>query len=151
MSSGEKLMREILRVCRRLLVIACVAGFVSASAWSGGALAISPYTVAVRVVPNHVQLQGVFNVTASGHSANLSRLKVFLNKSVPCRPTAFGDATVASDVLLINTTVVHGYVKTKAFTAVNLGNHFACAYLTSVPPPTKTLLRARASAPYAIN
>jgi hypothetical protein len=144
-------MNAAMRVCRRSLPIAVAAGLAMACAWSGAALAGSAYTVAVKVGPAQVQLHGTSTVTANGHSSNLSRLEVFLNKSSACKPTAAGDAAVATDLLLINTTVVHGYVRTKVFTAANLGNHFACAYLTSVPPPTPTLLRARASASYVVN
>ena len=144
-------MYRAVRVCRRPLLIACVGGLAIAGAWSGAALAGSPYTVAVKVVPGQVLQHGVSKVTASGNSSNLSRLEVFLNKSAPCKLTAAGDAAVATDFLLVNTTVVHVYIKTKAFTAANLGNHFACAYLTSVPPPSPTLLRARASASYVVN
>jgi hypothetical protein len=106
--------------------------------------------VAVKVVPTQLALHGLGTVTASGNSANLSRLEVFLNKTAPCKPTAAGDAAIATDLLLIKTPVVHAYIKTKGFKAANAGNHSACAYLTSVPPPTPTLLRATASAPYVV-
>ncbi len=139
-----------LRVWRRRLLIACAAGLAIAGVWSSAAVAGSPYTVAVEAVPNTVPLNGMLKVTASGNSSNLSRLEVFVNKKVPCRPTAAGDSAVATDLMLIKTAVVHAYTKTHGVKAVNAGNHFACAYLTSVPPPSPTLLRARASAPYTV-
>jgi len=143
-------MYEVGRVCRRPLLIVCVAGLAIAGAYSGVALAGSAYTVTVKVVPNRLPVGGLSKVTASGTSANLSRLEVFLNKAVPCRPTAAGDAAIGSDLLLIKASVVNAYTKTHSFKGVNAGNHFACAYLISVPPPTPTLLRASASAPYVV-
>ena len=143
-------MKRILQMCRRPLLVACVAGLGITGAWGGAALASAPYTVTVNVAPAQVPLQGQFTVTASGNSANLSRLKVFLNRVVPCKLTAAGDAAVATDHLLINTNVVNAYSKAKGAVGASPGNHLACAYLTSVPPPSPTLLRARASAPYTV-
>lgn len=144
-------MSGMVRLSLRSLWIACIAGLVIPGAWIGAAQAALPYRVAVSVAPNQLQLQSVFKVTVSGNSANLSKLKVFLNKSVACKPTAAGDSAVAGDVLVISTNVVHAYVRTKSFTAASTGNHFACAYLTSVPPPSPTMFRARASAAYVIS
>jgi len=135
---------------RHPLLIACAAGLAITGASSGAALAGSPYTVAVTVAPSQIPLHGVATVTASGNSANLSRLRVFLNRTALCQLTAAGDAAIATDVLLIKATVVHAYTKARAFGGKFPGNHLVCAYLTSVPPPSPTLLRAHASAPFVV-
>jgi|HubBroStandDraft_4_1064222.scaffolds.fasta_scaffold225239_1 hypothetical protein len=144
-------MSGAVRVCRRSLLIACAAGLAIVGTWSTAALAGTSYTVGVTVVPNQVRLHSVFHVTASGYSANVSRLQVFLNQTVPCQPTESGDAAFASDRLVIHTTVVNLYTKTTAgLGAKHAGNHFACAYLSSIPLTPPALLRAQASAPYTI-
>ena len=130
-------------------MIAGVSALALALALSGVALAGGPpYTVKVKVVPSAVPLPGTFKVTASGLSDNTSQLKVFLNRTHPCALTAAGDAAIPGDVLEINKRVVHLYSKSRTFTAPHAGRHYACAYLTALPPAM--LLRAHSGAAYTV-
>ncbi|MGA2471731.1 MAG: hypothetical protein ABSG64_13695 [Solirubrobacteraceae bacterium] len=150
-------MRDVSKVVRRPLLTAGVAALVLGGAWSGVALAGAPYTVAVNVVPSTAPIPGSFKVTASGLSSNLSRLKVFLNATKACAPTAAGEAALAGDILVINPPagVVGAYSRSKTLITVagakgprGEGNHQACAYLIAAPPAA--LLRARASTAYSV-
>jgi hypothetical protein len=134
-----------------------IAALVLAGVLSGVALAGSPYTVTVKVVPTTAPVPGTFKVTASGLSSNLSRLKVFLNAAAACAPTAAADAAIAGDVLIISPVsgVVHAFVRSRTLSTVagatgarSPGRHEACAYLVAWPP--STLPRAHASVSYAV-
>ena len=47
--------------------------------------------------------------------------------------------------------VVHNYAKVRSFLAETLGRHYACAYLTAVPPaPPLSTQYARSSASYKL-
>ena len=150
-------MHRFLKATSRRRLAAGAAAVAVAGCLTGAALAGSPYTVAVKVVPATTPIPGTFKVTASGLSANLSRLKVFLNTAKACAPTAAADAAIAGDVLVIAPAsgVVHAYTRSKSFTTVagatgprGEGRHEACAYLIAWPP--STLPRAHASASYAV-
>jgi hypothetical protein len=145
------------KATHRRRLAACAAAVAAAGCLTGAALAGSPYTVTVKVVPATTPIPGSFKVTASGLSANLSRLKVFLNTAKACAPTAAADAAIAGDVLVIAPAsgVVHAYTRSKSFATVagatgprGEGRHEACAYLIAWPP--STLPRAHASASYAV-
>ena len=146
------------RAIHRRQLVTGIAAVALAGALSGIALAGSPYTVTVKVVPATTPVPGTFKVTASGLSSNLSRLKVFLNATKACAPTAAADAAIAGDVLIISPAsgVVHAYVRSKSLSTVagatgvrGPGRHEACAYLIAWPP--STLPRAHASASYAVD
>lgn len=137
-------------IARLLLTVGITAGVLAGAVLSSTASASGPYTVTVKVVPSNVPLNGHFTVTASGASANLSRLFVYLNPTKPCAITAAIDATLPGDTLIINPPigVVHAYSKSATATAKVAGTHHACAYLRATAP--STLPRARASAPYTV-
>ena len=145
------------RALHRRSLATGTAAVVLAGCLTGAALAGPPYTVTVKVVPATAPIPASFKVTASGLSANLSRLKVFLNTAKACAPTAAADAAIAGDVLVISPAsgVVHAYTRSKTFSTVagatgprGVGRHEACAYLIAWPP--STLPRAHASASYAV-
>jgi hypothetical protein len=132
----------------RTRVIAGVAAFLVVGAFTGVALAGGPYTVAVKVVPKTVPLPGTFTVTASGMSANTSRLLVFINEDHKCALTAKVDASFAGDVLTFRGRVTGSYSRSQAETDHIAGQHRACAYLTSLPPSPHP--RARAGFVYTV-
>jgi hypothetical protein len=112
----------------------------------GVALAMAPYTVHVAV-PATVKKGHEFKVTASGESANLSRLAVFLD-STACAPTASREHAKPTARLIISKNVVNKYTKSAAVMAKRLGKHHACGYLTG--PPPQSLPRAHSSATYKV-
>jgi hypothetical protein len=128
--------------------IAAVAALVLVGAFSGVAIAGSPYTVHVKVVPKAVPLPGKFKVTASGMSANTSWLRVLLNAHHVCASTAKTDASFAGDTQIIAKQVTGVYSASKTETASKEGQHHACAYLTSLGP--SFLPRAHASFVYTV-
>ena len=108
------------RALHRRSLATGTAAVVLAGCLTGAALAGPPYTVTVKVVPATAPIPASFKVTASGLSANLSRLKVFLNTAKACAPTAAADAAIAGDVLVISPAsgVVHAYTRSKTFSTV---------------------------------
>lgn len=150
-------MHRTLKVTHRRRLAVGAAAAMLACCLTGAALAGSPYTVTLKVVPSTAPVPGTFKVTANGLSSNRSRLKVFLNTAKACAPTAAADAAIAGDVLVIAPAsgVVGSYVRSKTFNTVagasgprGEGRHEACAYLIAWPP--STLPRAHASASYAV-
>jgi hypothetical protein len=150
-------MHRTLKAIHRRQLITAAATLALACGLSGVAVAGSPYTVIVKVVPSTVPVPGAFKVTASGLSSNRSRLRVFLNAASACAATAAADAAIAGDVLIISPVpgVVGSYVRSRTLSTVSgasgargPGRHEACAYLIAWPP--STLPRAHASAAYAV-
>ena len=133
---------------RRLIAGATVLAV--GGAVSGQALALSPYTVHVSVVPSVVTKSHDFRITAAGRSSNASILTVFIDPH-KCALTAKVEVTRPKAVKIISQTVVHHYTKTRVGTATVVGAHHVCAYLTAVPPQPSLLLQyARATAPYTV-
>ena len=66
-------MHGTLKAIHRRSLAAGAAAVVLAGGVTGAALAGSPYTVTVTVVPSTAPVPGSFKVTASGLSSNLSR------------------------------------------------------------------------------
>jgi hypothetical protein len=110
------------------------------------ALAMAPYTVHVAV-PATVKKGHDFKLTASGESANLSRLTVFLD-STACAPTASREHAKPTAKLIISKDVVNKYTKSATLMAKVLGKHHACGYLTGTPP--QSLPRAHSFATYKV-
>jgi hypothetical protein len=108
------------------------------------------YTVNVTVVKTTVPKSNPFKVIVKGVSTNTSQLVVYLNRTHKCAKTAAADSTLPKVAEIINKHVVGSYTKTRTEVAQFLGQHYACAYLRSTPPPTPVLLRARASASYTV-
>ena len=102
-------------------------------------------------MPNTLPKLAHFRVTASGHSSNASQLTVFLDNRA-CATTAREETSHPRAVKIISTVVVHVYSKARTLLARVVGGHYACAYLTAVPPqPPLSLQYARASAPYKVS
>jgi hypothetical protein len=137
---------RVLKPSRPALVVA--AAVAVTLAFSAVAVAGAPYTVSVHVKPKTVPLHKTFKVTASGVSANTSLLRVFLNHGKGCAASPVVESTTAGDVLVIKADVTHAYSKSKVVTAQLEGNHFACAYLSALPP--SPLQRGHASAHYSV-
>ncbi len=130
--------------CARLTATLAVIGLVLTS--SGVAIAMAPYTVSLKV-PSVVKRGHQLKVTASGESANLSRLTVFLAGKA-CAASAAHEHGVSGAKLIINKQVVNAYSKSAVVTAKVLGKRHACAYLTGLPP--QSLPRAHAFASYTV-
>jgi hypothetical protein len=113
-------------------------------ATAGGALAQTPYTTHITV-PSTVKLSSPFTLTVDGYSANLSQLTVFHDDQA-CASTAASERMHAHAVVSIAKQVVNSYGVTRTFTAANLGPHYFCSYLASLPPAS--LPRAHAFASY---
>jgi hypothetical protein len=111
---------------------------------AGAAAAQPPYTVSVSV-PSTVKLSAPFTVVAAGYSANLSQLTVFHDNQA-CASTASAESAHPHAVVSVSQQVVNSYSVSRTFTAVSLGSHYFCAYLTSLPPAP--LPRAQAFAAY---
>jgi hypothetical protein len=131
---------------RRLISV--FAALALTGALSATALAIPPYAVYIRV-PRTVVKSKQFVITAFGHSANLSKLTVFIDNQA-CAKTPAGEALRPSAVKIISHGVVGQYTRSRGILARALGRRAVCAYLTSVPPPSPPLLRARATAVYTV-
>jgi hypothetical protein len=136
--------------CPPLAAWAAALGLALTLAWTGAALAGGPYTVKVKVKPSSVLVGSNFTVAANGVSANLSQLKVFLNRTKKCASTATADAAISSDSLKINDRVSGTYSKARTLTAANVGGHYACAYLTAASKRTSAYASAyyRADLPF---
>jgi hypothetical protein len=132
----------------RRWLIGGIAAVVLTGAFSAVAVAGSPYTVNVKVVPSTVPLNHPFKVTMFGLSANTSVLRLYLNRAKPCALTAAADAATPGNVLRFATQVTNAYSITKTFVGKLEGRHFACAYLNGLPP--QKFPRARAGASYAV-
>jgi len=141
-------MQRVQKVGHRTAIAAAIAAIV-AVAWSASALALPAYSVHVNVVPSTLPVNMTFTVTAHGNSSNTSLLKVLLNRKSGCAHTAAQDAAHPGDSLKIDTMVTGAYSRSKTFTAKQGGRHWACAYLTSLPP--SHFLRARADMAYLVD
>jgi hypothetical protein len=130
----------------RLLLSATVLTLVVAFAGIAAA-STSPYTVAVTVTPRTVPLHHLFKVTLKGESSNTSTLWLFIDVSRTCSATRKENASHSSNQLAEKWRVTGAYTRIYKHAALNEGNHFACAYLTSLTPPTP---RAHAGAAYSV-
>jgi hypothetical protein len=122
-----------LRLTGGLVVLALTA------ALSVPALAAAPYTVALKL-PSTVKKGHAIKITAAGLSSNASSLSVFVSLH-PCAKTAKAEAGIAT-AKIISHGVVHHYSKSASPVAGVAGRHYACAYLTAVPPAKLTYARA---------
>jgi len=140
----------VLKVVRRLLLIAVVAALLLAGALSGVAPAGPPYTVNVKVVNPTVPLGSPFSVVVSGVAANSSVLVVYINTTEKCKKRGAAEFQVSTDQRTFITRVVGAYTETRPEVGQNLGVHYACAYLRQVEPPPANIFRARGSASYQV-
>jgi hypothetical protein len=129
---------------RKRRAIAALVVLTAAGALAGQALASGAYRVHLSV-PGTVNKGHTFTVTAAGAASNASRLTVFL-ATHKCKKSAKAEATVGTKI--ISHRVVHTYSKSATKTASVPGKHYACAYLSSVPPAKLTY--ARASKAYTV-
>jgi hypothetical protein len=112
---------------------------------SGAALAAASFTVHLKV-PGTVQEGKRFAVKATGKSATLSRLTVFVDTEA-CAGTAAAEGTHPKSSKIITHKVVGDYTETGTVAANGVGHHHACAYLNA---PTSSPTRASASASYTV-
>jgi hypothetical protein len=128
----------------RRRAIAALVALTVAGALAGQALASGAYSVHLSV-PSKVDKGDKFTVTSAGAASNAAGLTVFL-ATHKCKKSAKAEAAVGTKI--ISDRVVHTYSKSATKTASVPGKHFACAYLSSVPPATLTY--ARASKAYTV-
>lgn len=140
-------MQRTLQMLYRPRLAAGLAALALSLVASGVALASLPYTVKVSVSPpNYIQTTTKFKVTASGVAKSSSQLLVYLTSSNKCQTTAVSEAYGTKRA--INTRVSGKFSKTATLVAGAVGNHFACAYLTS-PTSAKTQ-HAHGSASFSV-
>lgn len=141
----------VLKVVRRLPLIAVIAAGALVAAFSGVAPAGPDYTVIVTIASPTVSLGSPVSVVISGVAANSSALAVYTNTTQRCKTRGAAEARVSTDHRTFITRVVGAYSETPPEVAqTKLGVHYVCAYLRQVEPPPTAIYRARGSASYQV-